>query len=362
MVPGHLRRRPAPRASLQLRRRTGRAHLVLHRHHQGRVPRACGQPQVRADGLGSRAAAGSSCAARPTCKTRRTTTWRHAGFEHLVALGESYDGPDDETLTFFSVTEPQAWICDIDGSWNPVLRPKPLFHQLRSRLTRRRGCIPAWRVRRRARLRRTRSPQAPPKPLARMSSAGASAARSARPAAFLPCCACQPRSQPHSRRPLMRMVGLALLPPRHAWPLPQPHAPPERQPAPSHASHGLFLRRVRPIARTRRIAFCMENVPHPKRLGITRGESVNYKRPRSADSATFLIIVCAGQAARLGEATAREPQRIGQSPGPCNWESRGCRNGHGWHTRSAWRRSSRLLHACSSWQVPRTKCANSSRP
>ena len=48
---------------------------------------------------------------------------RHAGFEHLVALGESYDGPDDETLTFFSVTEPQAWICDIDGSWNPVLLP-----------------------------------------------------------------------------------------------------------------------------------------------------------------------------------------------------------------------------------------------
>ena len=48
---------------------------------------------------------------------------RHAGFEHLVALGESYGGPDDETLTFFSVTEPQAWICDIDGSWNPVLLP-----------------------------------------------------------------------------------------------------------------------------------------------------------------------------------------------------------------------------------------------
>ena len=48
---------------------------------------------------------------------------RHAGFEHLAALGESYDGPDDETLTFFSVTEPQAWICDIDGSWNPVLLP-----------------------------------------------------------------------------------------------------------------------------------------------------------------------------------------------------------------------------------------------
>ena len=27
---------------------------------------------------------------------------------------------DDETLTFFTVDEPEAWICDIDGSWNPV--------------------------------------------------------------------------------------------------------------------------------------------------------------------------------------------------------------------------------------------------
>lgn len=45
---------------------------------------------------------------------------RLAGFEHLVALGESYDGPQDETLTFFSVVEAQAWLCDIDGSWNPL--------------------------------------------------------------------------------------------------------------------------------------------------------------------------------------------------------------------------------------------------
>ena len=48
---------------------------------------------------------------------------RRAGFEHLVALGETYDGPHDKTLTFFSVTEPEAWLCDIDGSWNPIALP-----------------------------------------------------------------------------------------------------------------------------------------------------------------------------------------------------------------------------------------------
>lgn len=45
---------------------------------------------------------------------------RQAGFEHMVGLGESYDGSNDPTLTFFSFTNAQAWICDIDGSWNPV--------------------------------------------------------------------------------------------------------------------------------------------------------------------------------------------------------------------------------------------------
>lgn len=45
---------------------------------------------------------------------------RQAGFEHMTALGESYDSPHDETLTFFSVAEAQAWLCDIDGSWNPI--------------------------------------------------------------------------------------------------------------------------------------------------------------------------------------------------------------------------------------------------
>ena len=54
---------------------------------------------------------------------RKPIDVRRAGFEHLVALGETYDGPHDKTLTFFSVTEPEAWLCDIDGSWNPIALP-----------------------------------------------------------------------------------------------------------------------------------------------------------------------------------------------------------------------------------------------
>lgn len=45
---------------------------------------------------------------------------RQAGYDHLVGLGESYDGPHDETLVFFSVEEPQAWICDHLGTWDPI--------------------------------------------------------------------------------------------------------------------------------------------------------------------------------------------------------------------------------------------------
>ena len=51
---------------------------------------------------------------------RASADVRRAGFDHMIGLGECYDGPDDETLTFFTVDEPEAWICDIDGSWNPV--------------------------------------------------------------------------------------------------------------------------------------------------------------------------------------------------------------------------------------------------
>ncbi len=45
---------------------------------------------------------------------------RHAAWEHLQSLGESYDGPDDPRLTLFSFTQGEAWLCDIDGSWSPI--------------------------------------------------------------------------------------------------------------------------------------------------------------------------------------------------------------------------------------------------
>lgn len=37
---------------------------------------------------------------------------RRAGYEHMTGLGESYEGPGDETLTFFTVIEPDAWLCE----------------------------------------------------------------------------------------------------------------------------------------------------------------------------------------------------------------------------------------------------------
>ena len=44
---------------------------------------------------------------------------RYAGFAHLSGLGETYDGPHDPTLTFFSVEKPAAWICNHE-EWEPV--------------------------------------------------------------------------------------------------------------------------------------------------------------------------------------------------------------------------------------------------
>lgn len=44
---------------------------------------------------------------------------RYAGYAHLCSLGESYDGPDDPTLVFFSVEEPEAWICNHE-EWKPI--------------------------------------------------------------------------------------------------------------------------------------------------------------------------------------------------------------------------------------------------
>ena len=45
---------------------------------------------------------------------------REEGFKHMVALGEDWASADDERLTFFTIEDAEAWICDIDGSWNPV--------------------------------------------------------------------------------------------------------------------------------------------------------------------------------------------------------------------------------------------------
>ena len=41
---------------------------------------------------------------------------RIAGYEHMTGLGETYDGPNDPRLTFFSVKNGIAKIADIDGS------------------------------------------------------------------------------------------------------------------------------------------------------------------------------------------------------------------------------------------------------
>lgn len=45
---------------------------------------------------------------------------RQEGFRHMVALGESWDSPDDEDLTFFTITGAEAWYCEIDGSWTKI--------------------------------------------------------------------------------------------------------------------------------------------------------------------------------------------------------------------------------------------------
>ena len=44
---------------------------------------------------------------------------REAGWRHLEGLGERYDGPDDPVLAFFSVEDPEAWVCDHDA-WHPI--------------------------------------------------------------------------------------------------------------------------------------------------------------------------------------------------------------------------------------------------
>jgi len=45
---------------------------------------------------------------------------RLAGYEHMTGLGEHYSSANDPNLTFFSVEDPEGWICDIDGSRLPL--------------------------------------------------------------------------------------------------------------------------------------------------------------------------------------------------------------------------------------------------
>lgn len=44
---------------------------------------------------------------------------REAGWRHLERLGEHYEGAGDPTLVFFSVEDPEAFICNHD-EWVPV--------------------------------------------------------------------------------------------------------------------------------------------------------------------------------------------------------------------------------------------------
>ncbi|MEG0071245.1 MAG: pyridoxamine 5'-phosphate oxidase family protein [Raoultibacter sp.] len=44
---------------------------------------------------------------------------RQAGYEHMTGLGESYEGACDPTLVFFSVEQPEAWICTHED-WTPI--------------------------------------------------------------------------------------------------------------------------------------------------------------------------------------------------------------------------------------------------
>ena len=50
---------------------------------------------------------------------RAAPDMRKAGWKHLERLGEHYEGAGDSTLVFFSVEEPEAFICNHD-EWVPV--------------------------------------------------------------------------------------------------------------------------------------------------------------------------------------------------------------------------------------------------
>ncbi|WP_455235677.1 hypothetical protein [Senegalimassilia anaerobia] len=118
MVPGHQRERPAPRAPVQLRRRAGRQDLVRPATTKDVWEELQQNQKFEASSwwpghgwLILRGKAG--------LEGKTNADMRYAGYAHLCSLGESYDGPDDPTLVFFSVEEPEAWICNHE-EWKPI--------------------------------------------------------------------------------------------------------------------------------------------------------------------------------------------------------------------------------------------------
>ena len=57
---------------------------------------------------------------RANLEDRANAAVREEGFKHMVALGEDWDDAADPRLTFFTIDDAEAWLCDIDGSWNPI--------------------------------------------------------------------------------------------------------------------------------------------------------------------------------------------------------------------------------------------------
>ena len=57
---------------------------------------------------------------RANLEDRANAAVREEGFKHMVALGEDWDEAADPRLTFFTIDDAEAWLCDIDGSWNPI--------------------------------------------------------------------------------------------------------------------------------------------------------------------------------------------------------------------------------------------------
>ena len=56
---------------------------------------------------------------RAGLEDRASSEMREAGWKHLERLSEHYEGPNDPALVFFSVEDPEAFICNHD-EWVPV--------------------------------------------------------------------------------------------------------------------------------------------------------------------------------------------------------------------------------------------------